>query len=1112
MASIIANRYEVGPKIGSGGMGDVFEGIDQQTHTPVAIKMLKSVIATPEMITRFKREGEALRQLNHPNIVMLLDALEAEGEHYLIMEYVDGGALDEKLRNTPQIPLKQMLNLALDLTDALTRAHRLNIIHRDIKPANVLLTRDGTPRLTDFGIARVSNSDITEDGRVLGTITYIAPEVLEGSPADVRSDIWSLGILFYEMLAGSVPFKGLTLSALMHAILHAPLPDLETLRPDAPVALIDLINRMVIKNPNERIPRMRLVGAELEAILSGDRLATDSKSQATAFEPAPANRFATSAPQSTRSIRNNLPSQTTPFVGREHELVELERLLHDPALHLLTVVAPGGMGKTRLSLEVASQMVTTTAGHALFVDGIFMVDLAPLTSPDNIPQAVAEGAGYAFQQDGRDPAQQILDFLREKHVLLLMDNFEHVIAGRALVQNILQSAPGVKVLATSRERLNLNAETTYILSGMDFPEWETPEDALDYGAVKLFMQSARRVRPDFRLGADDLAYVARICRLVQGTPLGILLAAAWLEALSPAEIAQEIAQSLDFLETEMHDLPERQRSLRAVFEYSWSLLSDQERAVFASFSIFRGGFTREAAQQIIEANLRTLTTLTNKSLLRRDNVSGRYEVHELLRQYAEEKLATSPDIDRLRNAHSHYYSAFVAKLTPAIMGNGQLEALNALETDFENLRTAWTWLVKMNDAEGLQPMLEGMYLFLLTRNRFMDGEQLFGMARHAWPANAPDAPLIAEQVLVRYAEAPTFPKYEQGLMLAERHQDAFEIAFCKRLMGHWRSHSEFNQDEGIPLMEAALQIFRDLGKTYYVALTLDDLGWSYNLMLQQGKQQALVNESLSLRRALGDRIGIANCLRNLGGSVGGYFDPTDRAVTYWQEAKTIAYEMNDRLGIAWNAVLQAVVYLFHGEFEHAQSLVDEAQPHALYVNEPVVKGMAAIARGLLLALRDEDYTGAMQQVEAGYPKGVRPDLRITIAAFCVSLVACATRRFELLQYYVMLFLDTPPFNVDGFFVPLFLHCRVVKLFDEGHYARAASLIRAGMENLRSYVDTPFPTGWLRRWPLFIRLLAELKAKLGAEAFDASWEQGKALTLTELAQETDGIKASLSGSS
>jgi predicted ATPase len=381
--------------------------------------------------------------------------------------------------------------------------------------------------------------------------------------------------------------------------------------------------------------------------------------------------------------------------------------------------------------------------------------------------------------------QQLLDYLQGKNMLLIMDNFEHVISGRTLVQDILRIASAVKILVTSREKLNLNAETVFVLSGMSFPTWETPADALEYGAVKLFVQSAQRVRRDFQLEANDLPFVARICRLVQGTPLGILLAAAWLEVLTPREIVDEISRSLDFLETDMHDLPERQRSLRAVFEYSWNLLSEQERTLFAHFSIFRGGFTRDAALRITGTNLRALTLLVNKSLLRRDNESGRYEIHELLRQYAEEKLAQSAELGAANDAHSRYYLEQLVQLMPKLKGFGQLEALNLIDTDFDNIRVAWVWAVEQGDAALVEPAIEGLYLYLTFRNRIMDGEQLFGAARQVWKATGDNSSLLAGKMLVRFPYGQPLEQFRTGLAIAERHGDAFEIAFCQRLVGHW---------------------------------------------------------------------------------------------------------------------------------------------------------------------------------------------------------------------------------------------------------------------------------------------------------------------------------------
>lgn len=1110
-ARIVANRYQMGQKIGSGGMGDVFQGIDQRTDSPVAIKVLKPELATSEMITRFIREGEALRRLNHPNIVALLDAVHEDDQNYLIMELVTGGALDEILSKTPRLPISQVLNIALDLADALTRAHRLNIIHRDIKPANVLMAEDGMPRLTDFGIARVMGSNITETGSIMGTAAYIAPEVLQGSPADARADIWSLGVMFFEMLTGRRPFTAEHAGSLIYAIIAEPLPDLEELRPDAPPALVDLVQRMLSKDPASRIPRMRLVGAELEAILSGEivGISDDDLRFGLTDSDGFASRFVTPSPspkKTGKTIDHNLPVQVTPFVGRDEELNELEKLLRDSSVRLLTILAPGGMGKTRLALELAGRRVhgrasttsTITETHA-FENGIYFVDLAPLPSPDHILQAIAEAVGYPFQQDGRDSQQQIIDFLREKNLLLLMDNFEHVVEGRVLVQEILSAAPLVRILVTSREKLNLSAETVFILSGLDFPQWETPEDALEYGAVKLFMQSANRVRPDFRLQADDLNYVARICRMVQGTPLGILLAAGWLEALSPAEITDEISRSLDFLETEMHDLPERQRSLRAVFEYSWNLLTDEERGLFARFSIFRGGFTREAAQRITNTSLRTLTVMVNKSLLRRDTISGRYEIHELLRQYAEEKLKAAGEsaIQAIYETLSAYYADLLTQLTPRLKGHGQLEALTAIETDFENIRTAWDVMVKSGNAERVQGCMEGLYLYLTFRSRMMDGEEMFGLVRRRWPAQGDNPPLVAGQALVRFLESPSLAQFRLGLSIAEKHGDPYEIAFCQRLVGHWLSHTDFNQEEGIPMLRLSLDSYEKLGDKFYMARVLDDLGWSYNLNMTNDQQLPVVTHSIELRREIGDKIGTANALRNLGGASGGFFDPRGKALEYWEEAKQIAYEMHDRLEVAWNAGLQGINHVFRGEFDIAQTRLEEAYPHARDINDPIVKGFILIMRGATLALREENYSAALKLMREGYPADAPSDFRLMAAPLAACIIACGLDDLSVLKPHLDRYIMEGRFNVLDLYLPMFVPYRLVQLTKARQYVRAAEILGAFMEYPYSFGGVSYTMRWVESWPLFVRMRDEIKGALGEAEFQAAWERGRGLSAEDL---------------
>ncbi len=267
---VIGGRFALERVIGQGGMGQVYYGQDLETQKPIAVKALKTQVVEqdPKLLERFRREGAALKELDHPNIVKMLAAIEDEGQHYLVMEYVSGGSLYDVLKREGKLPLERVLYIALDLCDALTRAHRLKIIHRDIKPANVLLAPDGTPRLTDFGAARIEKlNNLTKQGSVIGTVSYLSPEACQGDPIDARIDIWSFGILLYEMLTGSRPFDRKEMLATILAIVKEPLPDLMELRPDAPAKLISLIYRMLEKDPNQRIASMRLVGAELESII-----------------------------------------------------------------------------------------------------------------------------------------------------------------------------------------------------------------------------------------------------------------------------------------------------------------------------------------------------------------------------------------------------------------------------------------------------------------------------------------------------------------------------------------------------------------------------------------------------------------------------------------------------------------------------------------------------------------------------------------------------------------------------------------------------------------------------------------------------------------------------
>lgn len=292
--TLIGSRYELGESIGQGGMGEVFKGIDTQTHTPVAIKVLKREVVAydPDIMQRFVREGQALSKLNHPNIVKILTAIEEQDQHYIVMEYVPAGTLRELIVYQSPLPIAMVLSIGLEIADALTRAHHLRIIHRDIKPGNVLLAEDGTPRLTDFGVAMMEDMPkMTQTGAMVGTFAYLSPEACRAETIDERTDIWSFGVLLYEMLTGQNPFDKRMTAATITAILNDDPVDVRTLRPDTPAALATLIQKMLHKERTERIGSVRLVGAELEAIIRG--LDTPVRAALSVEVDTDASRFAT---------------------------------------------------------------------------------------------------------------------------------------------------------------------------------------------------------------------------------------------------------------------------------------------------------------------------------------------------------------------------------------------------------------------------------------------------------------------------------------------------------------------------------------------------------------------------------------------------------------------------------------------------------------------------------------------------------------------------------------------------------------------------------------------------------------------------------------------------
>lgn len=929
MAQIIANRYQIDELIGRGGMGDVYSGIDLQTGQPVAIKCLHSDIVerSPDSVERFRREGEALRQLNHPNIVQVLATAQEGDKHYIVMEKVSGGTLADLLRTQTHLPLSRVLSIALELGDALARAHHLRIIHRDIKPSNVLLAEDGTPRLSDFGVAQTGDSNLTEVGAAIGTFAYLSPEACRGEKIDVRTDIWSFGVLLYELLAGRRPFEVAQPVAIITEILTKPIPDIEQYRQDLPVALVDLIYRMLEKNRDARIPRMRMVGAELEAIIDG--LDTHIRPPiAIDEETTPLSRFATETTSpptftpSRGSTANNLPAYTTPFVGREQELKELDRLFSDSNNRLLTLTGPGGIGKTRVAVAAAERQLER------FFHGVFYIPLAPISAPDLIVTAIAEHISFTFGGTS-DPTTELLNFLREKSMLLLMDNFEHLIDSAEIVTDILQAAPEVRILVISRERLRVRGEYLLEMHGMIMPAVdETPELIASYPAVKLFQQVTSRITPEFTIDDETAPLVARIIQLVAGMPLGIELAAAWLEVLPIEEVVAEIEASLDFLETDLRDVPERHRSLRAVFDSSWNLMTENERDVFMQLSVFRGGFTREAAQKVTGASLRHLTTLVNQSLLKRA-ADGRYTPHILLRQYAEEIFASFADkLYATRKAHAACYAEFMQQQAQDFNSKYEKKAAEAIEVEIENVRAAWHWSVENGEWEPLETLLHPLYLFYTVRSLQIEGLTNFRLLADKLQTQ-PDHPLYwrarvrQSQLSSRLGDHSITEQYvPQALTFFRRTENHVEICMALNVLCYldmMQGRYEDAYQHGCEALETA----RTINHKEQLLLSMGNLGYVEYLLGRFADATKTYEEFNHISEERGSPISLAYGTNNLGEILHASGD-TEGAKQLYERAYEIFRSFKHRRGMAFTLNNLGGIYFVTGETAEAKRRYEES--------------------------------------------------------------------------------------------------------------------------------------------------------------------------------------------
>lgn len=635
----------------------------------------------------------------------------------------------------------------------------------------------------------------------------------------------------------------------------------------------------------------------------------------------------------------NLPAPLTPFVGREEEIIRIVERLENPDYRLVTITGLGGTGKTRLAIQAAAR----AAG--CYADGACFVPLSAVGSAEFIASSIAEALDFSFSA-GIEPQKQLLNYLRTKDLLLVLDNFEHLLPdGASFVVEILQTAPEVTLLITSRERLNTLGEWIFELEGLDYPEDETAIAPLEsYSAAELFLLHARRqVGSDLGL-QQSLGDVARLCRLVEGMPLAIELSAAMMPVLSCAEIVRQLEQGGIQLNASLIGLSERHRNLQVLFEQSWLSISIQEQHVFSEISIFRGGFTRLAAEKVARATPALLARLTKKSLFRFDHLE-RYDMHELLRQYAYEKLCASGKVSDVKARHLSFFTDLAEEAEAHLTGEKQSVWLERLDAEIDNLRAALD--CSRAKGENCLRLAGALWRFWFVRGHLHEGRQWLDQVL---AANASSSSPVKVKALngagvlaymqQEYRQAMHY--HEESLAIAREHADQSGIAYSLHYLGVVLIASGDYQ-EAETCSQESLYLFQEVDDRRGIAIAIRDLA---DIARERGDlslAEKYFREALSLRQALGDQHGVGRLFNDLGvvvyqqGNLG-------QAAELFEMGLSLLGELHDNLGIANSKYNLGKIALESGESARANTLFQESL--AMFNELGDKKGMLLSLEGL----------------------------------------------------------------------------------------------------------------------------------------------------------------------
>jgi predicted ATPase len=920
--------FEIVAPLGAGGMGEVYSARDTRLERTVAIKLLPPAFSTNTLrLQRFEREARSASALNHPNIVTIYELGTDGSTHYIAMELVEGKTL-RQLLEPGLLPMRRAIEIAVQIAEGLTKAHEAGITHRDLKPENVMVSHDKFVKILDFGLAKQASSSeeqldvsatstsVTGTGVMVGTIGYMSPEQVGGQGVDFRSDQFSFGLMLYEMVAGKRPFQRSTAAETLVAILREEAEPVAVKSRNAPAPLCWAIERCLAKEPDKRYVSTRDLARELAAIR--DCFSEDSVKQ-------PAARAA------------HLPVARTGFVGREKEVAAIKELLMRQDVRLVTVTGPGGIGKTRLAVEVASAL---TEG---FVGGIHFVPLSPLSDPVLVASVIVQTLGIR-EVGGQSPLEILKKSLQESlraPMLLLLDNFEHLVPAAPTVAELLAAGPNLKILVTSRAALHVYGEHEFPVPPLGLPDWRSARslDVLSQSpAVALFVQRATAAKPDFELNQENASAVTEICARLDGLPLAIELAAARVKVLSPSSMRTRLASRLQLLTGGARDLPQRQQTLRAAMDWSYELLNAAEQKLFRRLAVFVGGCNLEGVEAVCEAKgdlvldlLDGMASMVDKSLTQQvetPNGESRFVMLETIREYALEKLTASGEEASTKRAQAAYCLVLAEEEATEQSGVERAAWLERCALEHDNLRAGLEWLIETGNADWGLRLGTALFRFWEIRDYLAEGRDLLGrllkLPGAAAPTKARTRALFAAGVLAG----------EQGdytsadALIGESRDIARGLGDKTGVAVSLNALAVLTRDRGdVPkanaLFEESLLLWREVGDLKAVARALSNLANTVKLLGDYERSRALYAECLSIFRGLGDRTGVGWSLNYQGDAARDQGDFAS-ARSLYERALAIFSELTDRWGIAGTLADLGSLAREQRDFSTAHSLYRES--------------------------------------------------------------------------------------------------------------------------------------------------------------------------------------------